>query len=93
MYNRTKAICDGLGTEEYTTNQRRKQTKMDEYVVMSSCGTSSDLSSGDHLRQRLFFPALDRMLQELESRFSGVGECEGPSSQHRDADSKLSKID
>ena len=31
------------------------------------------LRPSDHLRQRLFFPVLDRMLQDLESRFLAFG--------------------
>lgn len=38
----------------------------------TSCGSTSDLTTSEHLRQTLFYPCLDRMTQELENRFSSV---------------------
>ena len=73
IYMNAKAICETHDIQELSVGQRRKQKRMEDYVVESSCGTSrsSDVTA-EHLRQRLFFPCLDRMTQELENRFSGV---------------------
>uniref|UniRef100_A0AAR2LVQ4 TTF-type domain-containing protein n=1 Tax=Pygocentrus nattereri TaxID=42514 RepID=A0AAR2LVQ4_PYGNA len=73
IFDKTKTICSDLGIEEHTKGTQRKQKKIEGYVVESPCGTRSDLSTGDLLRQRVFFPVLDRMLNEIEIRFSGAG--------------------
>uniref|UniRef100_A0AAR2IPQ8 TTF-type domain-containing protein n=1 Tax=Pygocentrus nattereri TaxID=42514 RepID=A0AAR2IPQ8_PYGNA len=73
IFDKTKTICSDLGIEEHTKGTQRKQKKIEGYVVESPCGTRSDLSTGDLLRQRAFFPVLDRMLNEIEIRFSGAG--------------------
>uniref|UniRef100_A0AAR2JDX2 HAT C-terminal dimerisation domain-containing protein n=1 Tax=Pygocentrus nattereri TaxID=42514 RepID=A0AAR2JDX2_PYGNA len=72
IFDKTKTICSDLGIEEHTKGTQRKQKKIEGYVVESPCGTRSDLSTGDLLRQRVFFPVLDRMLNEIEIRFSGA---------------------
>lgn len=41
--------------------------------IETSSGTRSDLSTGDSPRLRVFFLVLDRMLEELQNRFSGIG--------------------
>ena len=47
---------------------------MDDYTVDSSLGTRrAHLGTEDQLRQSLLYPCLDRMVGELERRFSGVG--------------------
>lgn len=51
----------------------KKRKNMDHFVVETSCGTRSDLTTGHDLRGRVFFPVLDTMLEELQNRFSGVG--------------------
>lgn len=50
---------------------------MDEYVVESTCGAGSETcgsSESEDLKRKLLFPCLDRMICELERRFSGVNE-------------------
>ena len=73
VYDKTKALCNDLEIPE-TATQRKKRRNMEDFVVEASCGARSDLTTGDDLRGRIFFPVLDRMLEELQNRFSGVGE-------------------
>uniref|UniRef100_A0A667Y0C5 HAT C-terminal dimerisation domain-containing protein n=1 Tax=Myripristis murdjan TaxID=586833 RepID=A0A667Y0C5_9TELE len=73
IYEKTKALCDNLEIHS-TETHRNKRKKMHDFVVETPCGTRPVLSNGDDLRERVFFPVLDRMLEELQKRFSGVGE-------------------
>lgn len=51
----------------------KKRKNMDHFVVETSCGTRSDLTTGHDLRGRVFFPVLETMLEVLQNSFSGVG--------------------
>lgn len=53
---------------------RQKQQRLDEFVVESACGATSNLTTPDDFRGQLFYPCLDRMIQELTHQFSVVGE-------------------
>uniref|UniRef100_A0A8C6M7J5 DUF4371 domain-containing protein n=1 Tax=Nothobranchius furzeri TaxID=105023 RepID=A0A8C6M7J5_NOTFU len=53
---------------------RKKQKIMDDFVVESACGATSILTTPDEFRSQLFYPCLDRMIQELTHRFSDLGE-------------------
>ncbi|KAG7168504.1 hypothetical protein Hamer_G002584 [Homarus americanus] len=71
LYKKAKAICETNHIKEQR-GPRRKQKKMEEYVVESSCGTSSSLSNAELLKRNLYFPCLERMINELDQRFTGV---------------------
>ncbi|KAG7153458.1 hypothetical protein Hamer_G019013 [Homarus americanus] len=70
LYKKAKAICETNYIQEQG-GPRCKQ-KMEEYVVESSCGTSSNLNNVELLKKNLYFPCLDRMINELDQRFTGV---------------------
>lgn len=73
LYEKTTAFCLDNDIPEPATEPRRKQKRMDDFVVESSCGANVvDLSTSEHLRNNLYFPCLDRMLNELDCRFSEV---------------------
>lgn len=52
---------------------RQKQKRLDGFVVESACGATSNLTTPGDFRGQLFYPCLDRMIQELTHRFSDVG--------------------
>ncbi|KAI2643024.1 Zinc finger MYM-type protein 1 [Labeo rohita] len=67
LYNRAKAVM--------VSSPRRKQKRMKEFVVESTCGAvGTDLGSSDNLKRHLYFPCVDRMINELSQRFSSVGD-------------------
>uniref|UniRef100_A0A8C6SSN1 HAT C-terminal dimerisation domain-containing protein n=1 Tax=Neogobius melanostomus TaxID=47308 RepID=A0A8C6SSN1_9GOBI len=75
----TTNICDEIkSTGMYAVMSRaaprQKQRKFAEFVVQSSCGSSSNPTSSADFRCQIFYPCIDRMLKELAHRFSGVGE-------------------
>ncbi|KAG7157189.1 hypothetical protein Hamer_G010031 [Homarus americanus] len=72
LYKKAKAICETNHIQEQR-GPRHKQRKMEEYVVESSCGISSNLSNAELLKRNLYFPCLDRMINELGQQFIGVG--------------------
>ncbi|KAL7842621.1 hypothetical protein SRHO_G00243100 [Serrasalmus rhombeus] len=81
LHARALAICDAnkLVVSDESSKQRRKTKRMVDYVVESNCGAgagseATSSSNADDLKQRLLFPCLDRMLAELEKRFSDVSE-------------------
>ncbi|KAG9264494.1 zinc finger MYM-type protein 1-like [Astyanax mexicanus] len=81
LHARALAICDAnkLVVSDESSKQRRKTKRMVDYVVESTCGAgagseATSSSNADDLKQRLLFPCLDRMLAELEKRFSDVSE-------------------
>lgn len=79
LHARALAICEAnkLVVSDASSEQRRKTKRMVDYVVESTCGAGSEAtgsSNADDLKQRLLFPCLDRMLAELEKRFSDVSE-------------------
>ncbi len=45
---------------------------MEDYVVESGCGAVSDCSDSEKLKKNLFLPCLDRMVAEMNQRFSSV---------------------
>ena len=79
LYSRTKAMCEAnqIAVSESSPGQRRKTKRMDEFLVESTCGAGSETcgsSECEDLKRKLLFPCLDRMICELERRFSGVNE-------------------
>ncbi|XP_073470787.1 zinc finger MYM-type protein 1-like isoform X2 [Aquarana catesbeiana] len=62
-------------TENPQTSRQIKKTKMMEDFVYEARPTPRDhLSSEDDLRTKIFYPCLDRMLSELDHRFSSIKE-------------------
>ena len=43
-------------------------------MMESACVSTSKLTISDDFRNQLFYPCLERMIQELTHRFSDVGE-------------------
>ena len=70
LYEVTKQLCsDNL--PEPSPAPRRKQRRMDDFVVEASTGSGSDLlNDSECLKQGLFFPRIDRMINELGHRLS-----------------------
>ena len=59
----------------------RKQKELSDFVLMETTGqrlsdfpTNSGDRAGDYFRRSLFMPALDQILQEMDSRFSDEGQ-------------------
>jgi len=79
LHARTKALCEAnqIAVPEPSSGQRRKTKRMDGFVVESTCGAGNEVSGSsksEELKRKLLFPCLDRMISELEKRFSGVNE-------------------
>uniref|UniRef100_A0A8C8RBV3 HAT C-terminal dimerisation domain-containing protein n=1 Tax=Pelusios castaneus TaxID=367368 RepID=A0A8C8RBV3_9SAUR len=72
VYEKARALCvnNGIDIKE-TALQRRKQKRMD-FVGDSVGGASKNVSTCDNFKMELFYPCLDRMLIELDQRFSSV---------------------
>lgn len=74
IYSMAKTICEENNIQESCLGPRRKQKKMEGFVVEVSCGSGSDLQNdSESLMQKLFYPCIDRMITELGNRFSSVG--------------------
>jgi len=73
LFNEAKAICDANNIPESQTSRRHKQRRMEDFTVESTLGARAQLGTEDQLKHSLFYPCLDRMLTELNSRFSDVG--------------------
>uniref|UniRef100_A0A673JXP1 HAT C-terminal dimerisation domain-containing protein n=1 Tax=Sinocyclocheilus rhinocerous TaxID=307959 RepID=A0A673JXP1_9TELE len=75
MYARAKALCEvnHIIIEEKLSGQRQKTKRMDDFVVESACGAHRGISTdAEQLKTKLLYPCLDRMVTELENRFSAV---------------------
>ncbi len=75
IYARAKALCEvnHIIVEEKLYGQRQKTKRMDDFVVESSCGAHMGISTdAEQLKTKLLYPCLDRMVTELENRFSAV---------------------
>ncbi len=72
VFKRATTLCEENHIEQ-PVGPRQKQKRWDGFVVESACGSTSKLATSD-FRNQLFYPCLDRMIQELTSRFSDVGE-------------------
>ena len=73
VYDRAKALCETHQIpESCVPRQRQKQRRLEEYIVESSCGAASDLGNAEKLRTNVYLPCLDRMIAELEQRFSSL---------------------
>ena len=73
LYEVTKQLCSDHNLPEPSPAPRRKQRRMDDFVVEASTGSGSDLlNDSECLKQGLFFPCIDRMINELGHRFSTV---------------------
>uniref|UniRef100_A0A672RED2 DUF4371 domain-containing protein n=1 Tax=Sinocyclocheilus grahami TaxID=75366 RepID=A0A672RED2_SINGR len=75
MYATAKALCEvnHIIIEEKLSGQRQKTKRMDDFVVESACGAHRGISTdAEQLKTKLLYPCLDRMVTELENRFSAV---------------------
>ena len=75
LHAKAMTLCEAnhFSVPETSPHQRRKTKVMQEFVVGSSCGAGSEVSHSsrlEDLKQKLFFPFLDRMLSEIQKRFS-----------------------
>lgn len=71
---RTKTFCEAnqIPVSWAVPRQRQKQKLMEDYVVESRCGAVSDLGDEEKLKTELYIPCLDRMVAEMELRFSSL---------------------
>uniref|UniRef100_I3KZS0 HAT C-terminal dimerisation domain-containing protein n=1 Tax=Oreochromis niloticus TaxID=8128 RepID=I3KZS0_ORENI len=79
LHARTRAMCEAnqIAVLEQSSGQRQKKKRMDGFVVESTCGAGSEVcgsSVSEELKRKLLFPCLDRMISELEKRFSGISQ-------------------
>jgi hypothetical protein len=73
LYDTVKTFCAANEIPETCTRQaRQKQKRLDDYLVESRCGAVSDLGDSECLKRNLYLPCLDRMVSEIEQRFSSV---------------------
>uniref|UniRef100_A0A8C8R7F8 Uncharacterized protein n=1 Tax=Pelusios castaneus TaxID=367368 RepID=A0A8C8R7F8_9SAUR len=73
LYEKARALCVNSGIDiKETALQRRKQKHIDDFIVESVGGASEDIRTPDHFKTKLFYPCLDRMLSELDQRFSSI---------------------
>lgn len=73
MFRRSMVLCEEHHIQ-LPVGPRQKQKRFDEFVVESACGSTSNMTSSNDFKCQLFYPCLDRMLEELTRRFSSVGE-------------------
>ncbi|KAA0709049.1 Zinc finger MYM-type protein 1 [Triplophysa tibetana] len=65
FYNQAKEILEANHLSETPApggSQKRKQKRLDDYVVESTTGTRAYVSTLDKIRNHIFYPCLDRML-------------------------------
>uniref|UniRef100_A0A3B3QXG8 DUF4371 domain-containing protein n=1 Tax=Paramormyrops kingsleyae TaxID=1676925 RepID=A0A3B3QXG8_9TELE len=75
MYATAKALSEDnhIIIEEKLPGQRQKTKRMDDFVVESACGAHRGIrTDAEQLKTKLLYPCLDRMVTELENRFSAV---------------------
>ena len=73
LYDTVKTFCAANEIPEPCTRQaRQKQKRLDDYLLESRCGAVSDLGDSECLKRNLYLPCLDRMVSEIEQRFSSV---------------------
>ncbi|XP_067286712.1 zinc finger MYM-type protein 1-like [Pseudorasbora parva] len=75
IYARAKTLCEvnHIVVEEQLSGQRQKKKRMDDFVVETACGVHRSISTDDEqIKTKLLYPCLDRMVTELENRFSAV---------------------
>uniref|UniRef100_A0A8C8RK62 Zinc finger MYM-type protein 1 n=1 Tax=Pelusios castaneus TaxID=367368 RepID=A0A8C8RK62_9SAUR len=73
LYEKARVLFvnNGIDIKE-TALQRKKQKRVDDFIVAAAGGASEDISTPDYLKTKLFYPCLDRMLSELDQRFSSI---------------------
>uniref|UniRef100_A0A3Q2TPK1 THAP-type domain-containing protein n=1 Tax=Fundulus heteroclitus TaxID=8078 RepID=A0A3Q2TPK1_FUNHE len=73
VFMKARTICEENHIQ-LPVGPRQKQKRLDQFVVESACGSTSNPTTPDDFRHQLFQPCLDRMIRELTHRFSDVGE-------------------
>ncbi|KAK7933493.1 hypothetical protein WMY93_004389 [Mugilogobius chulae] len=78
IYTETKAMCEESGVSVKELYRKHAKSRvMEDFVCESACGARSEADSSsdsNELKRKLLFPCVDRMLSELEKRFSGISE-------------------
>ncbi len=64
VFKRAMALCEANNIQ-LLVGLRQKQKRFDDFVVESACGSTSCLSNSDDFRHQLFYPCLDRIVEEL----------------------------
>lgn len=74
IFNKTNEVCvkHGIDTKEHSRTKGTKQRKLDDFVVESSSGYRRSLETAVNFKTEIFYPCLDRMLSELNNRFSTI---------------------
>uniref|UniRef100_A0A3P8NDG8 HAT C-terminal dimerisation domain-containing protein n=1 Tax=Astatotilapia calliptera TaxID=8154 RepID=A0A3P8NDG8_ASTCA len=73
IFEKAMDICGSYNIQIHQ-GARHKQKRLEGFVLESRCGATPNLTSSAEFRYEIFFPCLDRMLQELADRFSGAGQ-------------------
>ncbi|KAI4817225.1 hypothetical protein KUCAC02_009501 [Chaenocephalus aceratus] len=73
VFKSTMTICEERHIQ-LPVGPRQKQKRLDGFVVESACGATSNPTTPGDFRGQLYYPCLDRMIQELTHRCSDVGE-------------------
>lgn len=73
LFKTSMGLCEANDIQLHSA-PRQKQRRLDEFVVESACGSVSNPTTSDDFKRQLFYPCLDRMVEELTRRFSDVGE-------------------
>lgn len=72
LLQKAEILLASVNTEgEEVVVQRKKQKHMEDYVT-EPCFSREYVSSKDEFRTKIFFPCVDRMLSELDHRFSSI---------------------
>uniref|UniRef100_H2ZTL9 TTF-type domain-containing protein n=1 Tax=Latimeria chalumnae TaxID=7897 RepID=H2ZTL9_LATCH len=75
LYDKAKTFCTNNNIDIWEvepTVRRKKQKRMDDFLVESTCDIREEISGLDNFRMKLFYPSLDRILSEIGQRFSSV---------------------
>jgi hypothetical protein len=73
LYDKAVELCTANNIDIATQPApKRKQRRMDDFVVESTVGFREETNTSDKLKRTLLYPCLDRMLTELNQRFSTV---------------------
>jgi hypothetical protein len=69
IYKQAEA-CMKDNNIEIKTGRNKKRRVMDDFIMTETSGIRDEITDADSLKTRLFYPAVDRMVSELRSRFS-----------------------
>ena len=95
LYNDTMTMMQQNNLRTNRPQGRNKKRKMDDHFVFTTTtGRRDEISDGNAMRTKLYYPTLDRMISEMKSRFSpqcddvmlGIDACNPSSESFLDID-------